>query len=226
MLVDGCLIDVAGKHGPYDLSLSRDLPTILLRGQREHDCIYLDEYQAGYAATRHLLELGHTRVAVAHGPLTEPAVAQRIAGYEDAMREAGLASNALVLPAETSSPSNETGSGRSLAYVEHYSRRMPYAKAWFTREDRPTAVLGAWFTDAMLVQAAVLRAGLSLPDDVALMAIHDHSLNPGFPITTFFSSMTRFGRIVAEMMLEKLDNPHARLTPVVQKYELLRGLTT
>lgn len=196
-LVDGHMVDLANKPFDRDADVTHGLPAIWLRCRRDHDCIYTDERGAGRDATRHLLERGHTRIAAAHGPTMEPAGHDRLAGYEDAMREAGLTPRFLVFddPGRHEQTTEEPGSGMAQSVIQGIGTRMPQAQAWFATEDRPTAVLGIWQTDAMLVQAGVMRAGLSLPDDVALVAIADYFLNYGFPITTCCVHMTKFGRV-------------------------------
>lgn len=53
-----------------------------------HACV--DRRQAGYVAAKHLLELGHRRIAWITGPVSMRNFRQRLAGYRDALREHGL----------------------------------------------------------------------------------------------------------------------------------------
>lgn len=55
------------------------------------DFIGLDHEATGHAAARHLLDLGHRRIACLAGPEREPAGQERLAGCRRALREAGLA---------------------------------------------------------------------------------------------------------------------------------------
>ncbi|WP_229452190.1 LacI family DNA-binding transcriptional regulator [Massilia niastensis] len=54
------------------------------------DFIGLDHEQTGYLATRHLVELGHRRIACIAGPRAQPAGQERLAGVRRALAEAGL----------------------------------------------------------------------------------------------------------------------------------------
>lgn len=49
-----------------------------------------DDLAGSRALTRHLLELGHRRIAFFAGPLSLPAARERLEGYRRALREAGL----------------------------------------------------------------------------------------------------------------------------------------
>lgn len=54
------------------------------------DFIGLDHEATGYAATRHLIELGHRRIACVAGPRAEPHSLERIAGLRRALGDAGM----------------------------------------------------------------------------------------------------------------------------------------
>jgi len=54
------------------------------------DFIGLDHEATGYAAARHLIELGHRRIACVAGPQREPHSLERVAGLRRALVDAGL----------------------------------------------------------------------------------------------------------------------------------------
>jgi DNA-binding LacI/PurR family transcriptional regulator len=78
----------------YQEVAARKVPTVLL-GSPAPFCkhfvsIEIEELIASYNATRHLLELGHKRIAYFTGPSTAPWAHERFEGYRRALREAGL----------------------------------------------------------------------------------------------------------------------------------------
>jgi LacI family transcriptional regulator len=78
----------------YQEIAARKVPTVLL-GSPAPFCknfvsIEIEELIASYNATRHLLELGHKRIAYFTGPSTAPWAHERFEGYRRALREAGL----------------------------------------------------------------------------------------------------------------------------------------
>ncbi|MEM1210943.1 MAG: LacI family DNA-binding transcriptional regulator [Planctomycetota bacterium] len=228
-LVDGHMIDILDHPPAAQFQLPPNVPNIWLRGKRDYDCIYTDERKAGYDATRHLLELGHRKIVAAYGQYcSEEAAFDRLEGFKDAMREAGLTPRELVMP-DTSAEVTEA-EYRAQPWVttciSQTESRMPFLKQWLATDEQPDAVLGLWFNDALSVQAAALHSGMSIPNELAIVSFHDRLLNAGFPITTFNVSMTSFGRIAAEMMLEKIENPDRPLAPVVRRYDLMPGMTT
>lgn len=82
-------------HAPiYDELLRLQMPTVLL-GHRASFCskfanVESDDTAGSYQATRHLLELGHRKIAFLAGPQVVPAAQERLEGYRRALREAEL----------------------------------------------------------------------------------------------------------------------------------------
>jgi DNA-binding LacI/PurR family transcriptional regulator len=72
---------------------TRQTPTVLL-GSPAKFCsqfasVQVDDLVGSYAATQHLLQLGHKRIAYLAGPLAAPWAQDRFEGYRRALREAG-----------------------------------------------------------------------------------------------------------------------------------------
>ena len=96
--VDGLFIFPAYRPEPsapiYDEVRRRAIPTVIL-GHKAKFCsqfanVETDDLAASHAATRHLLELGHQRIAFLSGPAVCPWAHERFEGYRRALREARL----------------------------------------------------------------------------------------------------------------------------------------
>jgi LacI family transcriptional regulator len=96
--VDGLFISPVYRLRPdapiYQTLQARGLPVVIL-GHGAPFCrafatVETDDVQASYAATRHLLELGHKRIVYFCGPQAAPWAQERFEGYKRALREAGL----------------------------------------------------------------------------------------------------------------------------------------
>ena len=96
--VDGIFITPVCRIDPeariYQELLARHTPTVLL-GPPAKFCshfvsIQVDDLLASYAATQHLLKLGHKRIAFLSGPVAAPWSQERFEGYRRALREAGM----------------------------------------------------------------------------------------------------------------------------------------
>jgi LacI family transcriptional regulator len=110
-------------------------------------------HEAGaYDATRHLISLGHKRIATITGPMQGTSAMQRLAGFKRAMKEAKLD-----VPAE---------------YIQEseFNRSSGHEKASFllALRTRPTAIFAANDLIAMGAMKAAREAGLSCPDDISI----------------------------------------------------------
>ena len=160
--------------------------------------IQLDDWRGGYAATEHLIELGHTRIGTISGLLDgEPSVRRRSAverhrGWQDALQEHEL----------TVRPSWIV----SGVYTYEGGYRATQ-KLLDTRQPLPTALFVA--SDGMAVGAlkAIYEAGLRLPDDIAMIAIGD----PPFAaytipaLTTMSIPIAESGRVAARILLDWIN---------------------
>ncbi|MBE1876064.1 LacI family DNA-binding transcriptional regulator [Myceligenerans pegani] len=164
MLFDGILFsplvtpDELGQMEP-----STSMPLVLL-GEHDFDGRYdhvaIDNVQAAYDATAHLVATGRTRVAAIGAQPAEDysTPRQRTVGYERALRDAGLTPDpGLLRPAA------------------HYSRADGYAAttALLRLPDPPDAIFCYSDLLAMGAMRAVFDAGRSVPDDVAVIGIDD-----------------------------------------------------
>ncbi|MGN7799343.1 LacI family DNA-binding transcriptional regulator [Leifsonia sp. 22587] len=112
-------------------------------------------WAGGLAATRHLLALGHRRIAAIGGPVELLCSRARVAGYQAAMQEAGLP----VPGVESGGFAREDG--------ERAARRL------LGGDDRPTAIVCANDMQALGVYDAAFSLGLDVPGDVSVVGFDD-----------------------------------------------------
>jgi LacI family transcriptional regulator len=171
-----------------------------------------DDVAGGTVATRHLIELGHRRIAHLAGTQDVSTAVQRRRGYLRALEEAGIAPD----------PSLVVESG----YLESNGRRDMERLLDLHRP--PTAVFAVTDVVAMGAHTAVLERGLRIPEDVAIVGYNDipwaARLAP--PLTTLRVPAREFGRISAEMLLEQITSGRSTRRRVVLQPELIvRGST-
>ena len=180
--------------------LAPDLPLVVLGGERA--AIAVDNRGGAHAATRHLLGLGHRRVAHLRGSAGNRDADERLAGYADALEEAGLAAEATVYEGAF----DEASGARAV-------ERLLDAPA----ADRPTALFAA--NDAMAVGAlaALRERGLAAPDALALVGFDDvplaSHLTPA--LTTVHVPIAELGTAAAERLraLEQGQRPAPHALP-------------
>lgn len=214
MLFDGILFSpLVTKSELLDMHRSEHLPLVLL-GEHEFDGRYdhvaIDNVRAARDAVAHLIGLGRTRIAaIGAQPLEEYATPLlRTAGYEAALEEAGLE-----VRSEYATP------------APHYSRTDGYeaAKALLEASPRPDAIF--CFSDLLAVGAmrAVFDAGLSVPDDVAVIGIDD--IEEGRftrPSLSTVSLDTPFiAREAVRRIAARIDDPEAAAEEIVAPHRLV-----
>jgi DNA-binding LacI/PurR family transcriptional regulator len=112
-----------------------------------------NNWNGGLLATRHLLELGHRRIAVISGPEDVLCSRARVAGYRSAHDEAGVPVDpALVRYGHFAAFS---GNDHSLELLQ-----LP---------DRPTAIFAGSDIQAMGVMRAARKLGLDVPRDLSVV---------------------------------------------------------
>lgn len=158
--VDGLLV-MAPDLGPeqLDANLPAGLPVVLLNAPPSggYDAFAVDNVGGATAMTRHLIGLGHTRIATIRGADGNRDAAERLAGYRAALEEAGLTPESALEP------------------LGHFTEEGGYraARRLLALDRRPTAVFAANDAMALGALAAFREAGLGVPRDVALAGFDD-----------------------------------------------------
>lgn len=166
--VDGLVLTTARTDGGFCEELTRKaVPHVLaLRSSGPSAAAVGDDRLGGYLATRHLIDLGHRTIALVAGPEYASSALGRRAGYEEALREAGLPVRPeLIL---SSSFSMESG--------EEAGRRLVQAS------ERPTAVFAVNDNTAVGLLSAISRAGLHVPENLSVVGYNDIPLAARLPV--------------------------------------------
>lgn len=172
----------------------------------EHSIVTQDRH-GGLLAGRHLAELGHTRVGFISGPVTFRSSHERRGGFEDGLREHGLALDpGLVAEGAYTFESGLEGAARLLA--------LP---------DRPTAIFAGNDEMAAGVLHAARRAGLAVPDDLSVIGFDDFQIASRVwpPLTTIRAPTREIGRLASERLIgqsgEDKRDPADRLPSLVAR---------
>ena len=179
----------------------------------------IDDVHAACSAMRHLLSLGHRRIAHLGGALEAQldfaAPRDRLAGYRIAMSAAGL-------PVD---PRWEVKGD----FTVHGGVRGMTTLLGLQASAVPTAVFAASDEMAIGAVAAVRRAGLRVPQDVSMIGIDDHEMAEFFDLTTVAQPAREQGRLAASLLLAAMDPrcPPESMPPahVVGTTLLVRGTT-
>ncbi len=159
------------------------------------DTVGNDDLLGGALATRHLVELGHRRIAhiAGHVPGSTNAVGRlRRRGYEDTMRAHGLERHIRV---ETGDHTDDGGYRAAVRLL-----RSP---------DPPTAIFAVDDLTCLGAQAAAAELGVDVPARLSLVGYDDSQLARlrSIWLTSVDSVGTEVGRLAAHTLAARIDDP-------------------
>jgi LacI family transcriptional regulator len=177
--------------------------------QLNFDQIQWDNIGGVMAAVAYLIQRGHRRIALLRGPISRRSSTERLEGYRLALQQ------------------------HALNYVEEYVQLADYEapqETWvqaimklLAASPRPTAILASNDIVAAVVQRTIQRAGLRVPQDVAVIGNDNQPfctfLNPA--LTTVGVPIIEAGKLATELLLSRLAEPYRPLEHVVLPCSLI-----
>jgi LacI family transcriptional regulator len=191
--LDGMILAPVGRVSPRLEALLRGSPMPLVVVDRvlPHlgiPSVCLDNAAAGRLAVAHLIQSGHRRIGCLRGNRDSHPDQERFRGIREAMGEAGLGPEALLV----------AGTG--------YSREegLAGAEALLNRASPPTAVVSLSGQGIFGLLQTVERRGLAIPQDLSVVAFDEQPwsafMHP--PLTTVVQPIEEMGRRAVEMLCE------------------------
>ena len=202
--VDGIIFVAAGDQADsLDFLVQRNMPVVMIDRDVpnvEVDAVLTDNQLGGFLATRHLLELGHTRIACIAGPSSITPSAERMIGYRKALEEAGVSyDESLVVRGDY-----------------HAQSGMDITHSFLKMSPRPTAIFALNDLMALGALRAAAEAGYSVPRDLAVVGYDDleiaHFTNP--PLTTIAQPKKEIGVQAIDLLVDRMSHrsrPPSRL---------------
>ena len=193
--VDGLIVAPCEAEAPEVLEqLRRQIPVVSLDRDfgPEGSGVHVDHYQGALQATRHLLNLGHTRIAILTPGAQLRAGRERLAGYADAFRERGYQPVPKLVRSERTA--------MDYAFSE--------ALGLLSMDDPPTAFLCLGTRILAGVLQALRHSGRSVPEDVSVISIGDTDLSQLFSpaITALNWDLDAVGSALGQLMVRQLDH--------------------
>ena len=207
--VDGLIV-----INPYSDDRFQHIPEkfpVVFVGAQSHEqkisSVCLDDEKVAYEATRHLISLGHTNIALVTGPMEEDCSLDRTEGYRRALQEAGIPfDDSKIIEGDWSATS---GQDALLSFVEQ--GRVPTAV--FAQNDRM----------AMGVLRAARDVNIKVPTQLAVIGVDDMPLSSYFdpPLTTMRQDMPRIGQEATRMLLDIIQKKNTDQRGVKLSAELV-----
>ncbi|MCC6579554.1 MAG: LacI family DNA-binding transcriptional regulator [Phycisphaeraceae bacterium] len=195
--VDGLLIqtDLYGDPDHYASLWQRGVPLVLSGLAPDRSTlpwVWLDNTSGLYDLTRHLLELGHRRIAYTPGQAAHLYPHHRIEGFHRALREAGVESQPRWIMDDRPSIRDN---------IVQFTRDMLQSTS-----DRPTALMYNNDEQAFAGLQVIMQMGLHVPRDVSVTGFGDLTLSKlACPaLTTVTQPAAELARSGVELLMEQI----------------------
>ncbi|WP_307584669.1 LacI family DNA-binding transcriptional regulator [Paenibacillus wynnii] len=194
---------------------NKKIPFVMLDNQLENPSVpsvIVDNRKGGYDAARHLIDLGHQRIAHISGPDAFLSSRERELGFRSALEESGLEPFCIERGEFTVS------SGYDIA------------SKWLQSDNLPTAIFAADDHIALGVINALQNAGVRVPQDISVVGYDDQliasQLHP--KLTTIRQPAEKIGRHGVELLLNWIlesSRPEATLASQFEPELIIRQST-
>lgn len=204
--IDGVLLAPASSNGADVHALQRQRVGVVVLDRRIEgvavDIVRGDSVDGAFQLVHHLTGLGHRRIALLAGPAGLSVSQERAAGYEQALRAAGL----------TPEP--------ALLRFGAFTVASGYAMMRDLLAHRPTAIFAANNFIAAGALTVIREAGLRTPEDISVVMFDDlpdpYATAP--VLTVVVQPAYALGRAAAARLLTRLQQPdlppHELVLPV------------
>ncbi len=213
--VDGILV-ASSRVGALHSTLLAELkiPIVLLNNQHPSEFVHsvsFDNEAGAYQAAKHLVELGHKRIAYLGDEFGLHSDAERYRGYSSLMTDAGLSLDDQLVAHGDGKPEGAQVAAQRLLGIS----------------DAPTAILCYNDMSALGVMSEATKRGIRIPDDLSITGFDDIFFAPYLwpPLTTVRQPMKELGRSALALMLALLRKEGAEKSILIGGQLVLRGST-
>jgi LacI family transcriptional regulator len=197
--VDGLLLMSPDVDAESLRNIPHGLPVVLLctpAGGASVDSIIIENFRGSKEMVRHLISLGHGRIAIIKGAAGNYDAAERLRGYRAALREAGIQ-----VDGELEIDGDFTEAGGYAAVVQLLSG-----------DPRPTAIFAANDSMAIGALSALRETGVRVPQEIAVGGFDDIPLarymDP--PLSSVRVAIADIGALAVEAVLHSINHKNGR----------------
>lgn len=170
--------------------------------------VSIDDYGAARSVMDLLLEKGRRRIALLNGPTQFKYAVERERGYNDALAQAGI-------PVEAGFVIHQS--------ISEFELALSNASRLFARPDRPDAIFAVSDVLAVAAVRAARRAGLRIPEDVAIVGFDDTFLSQMCepPLTTVRQRSSQMGAYACDTLLDLVKGRQLTSRQILMDVDLL-----
>lgn len=207
-------MNVATEHISHELK-NLSTPVVMVNriiSSFDGDNVLLDNYEAGYIATRHLVELGHSKIGFILGQKESSSCNQRFAGFQQAMKNYGIDVNPRhILQGDLTL---ETG--------------LELAGEFAALSDKPSAMVVSNDLTAHGFISGCMQHGIHVPDELSVSSFDNISFSSigTTTLTSIDPNVKQMAKIAVRLMIERIEHPEKETERVVLKPVLIERRST
>jgi len=212
--VDGLLVSLSydtDDDSHFKIILDKNIPLIFFDRVFDHPLctsVVIDNYAAGYAMTKHLIDQGCKRLSHITANLKRNVYSERLRGYKQALADHGL-------------PYDE-----SLLFVNNLTEAacIESVKSILSRDELPDGIFCNNDSSAVACIRELKAAGIKIPEQVAIGGFNNEPISTVVEpnLTTINYPGQEMGEICASILIRRLANPdNAELNRVVLRHQLI-----
>ncbi len=195
--------------------IERGIPIVLVDIQHPNmNRVNVDDCHGGYMATKHLIELGHHKIAfisdILDTKLKFVAMKNRLEGYQKALKEAGIPIR----------PEYHLEDKHGRIEARGMTRKL------LDLDDPPTAIFAGSDTQAIGVLDAAQDCGIKVPDQLSVIGYDNIRDAEYLNLTTIAQPLFESGYEGARLLISILENPQPNVQEIKMSLQLIdRGTT-
>ena len=171
------------------------------------DLVVSDNFSGGYELAKHLLKLGHRRIAIVYD-FEETTVIDRISGYKKALRDHGIAFDP-----------NLVCKIKEYGFTESFSDLIKM----IIDELNATAIFAMNDLLAADIYYHTNNLGINIPQDISVVGYDDlpFSALMSTPLTTIHQPLYQMGQECFKLLMERSNNPKEQIKKVILQSTLV-----
>lgn len=212
----GLILITAQSSNLKDVLKELKVPVVLVNrtfDDFEGDAVFLDNFQGGYMAAMHLMELGHKRIGFVAGHASSSSIRQRLNGYLQVLKNYYLPQNDADI--RMGDLKMETGYDIAQTIIQDL-------------KNQPSAFVLANDITALGFMQCCKENNVKIPDMISIVSFDDivYASLKDIELTTVSQHVKEMSEHAARLMLKKLDDPSSKSEIIILDPSLVIRKTT
>ena len=211
MYVDGYLVNPSTSESSKHFENIKDNKVVFFdrcSGMKDGICVKLDNFEGVKLGVEYLLNYGHTKIGVIHGPLNVTPSIERLTAYKKILSDNDIEIDESIIK-----------------LAKDFSAEGGYEKTkeLLQSDNRPTAIFSHCGGLSIGALKAIKELNLKIPDDISMIGFDNSNYTEFFdpPLTCIAQPVDDFGKISMEILIKLINGRDVSRRTVELKPELI-----